>query len=233
LKPASAIIISEAFDFSFFETTPVSPQLFFPGQQIQSLCTLGRRLRDIIDDQNTEMHYEALKSLETLPNIPVELRRFNDPMKRQLWRLLDLRDGGGLGFTIELFFLTLRQLSSTTSPESSELKEVFYTGTFKVITSNWVKSKHSAGTQRVLLDLLCDLVIPSRGVFSNFSYPPYIVDKLLGLVEKIVKGHQGEHDHINYVIQELKDDDLLNIMDSGLRDRALNAIGPSSNIASS
>ena len=29
-------------------------------------------------------------------------------MERQLWRLVDLRDDGGLGFTIELLFLALR-----------------------------------------------------------------------------------------------------------------------------
>jgi hypothetical protein len=100
--------------------------------------------------------------------------------------LLDLRDGSGLGFTIELFFLAVRQLSSTSS--SSELKEVFYTGTFKVITSKWEKTKNSVGTQRVLLDLLCDLVIRNRGVFSDLSYPPYIADMLLDLVKKMVEG---------------------------------------------
>ena len=105
-------------------------------------------------------------------------------MKRQLYRLPDLRNGGGFGFTIELFFLALRQLSSTTS--LSEFKEVFYTGTFKVITSNWERSKNSAGTQRILLDLLCDLVIRSHGVFSDLSYPPYVVEMLLDLVGKMV-----------------------------------------------
>jgi len=222
LKPAVPIRISEAFDFSFDESTPVPPQLVFPGQQIQSLCTLGRRLRDIIEGQNTEMHEETFKSLESLREIPVSLRRLNYPMKRQLWRLLDLRDGGGLGFTIELFFLAVRQLSSMSS--SSELKEVFYTGTFNVITSSWEKSKNSAGTQRVLLDLLCDLVIRDRGVFSDFSYPPYIVDMLLDLVGKMVEGHGGSHPHINDVIQELEDDNLWNRMDNSLRDRALSAI---------
>jgi hypothetical protein len=143
-------------------------------------------------------------------------------MKRQLWRLMDLRDGCGLGFTVELFFLALGQLSST-SP-SSKLNKDFYTGTFKVITSNWEKSKNSAGTQRILLDLLCDLVIQSRGVFSSFSYPPYIVDILLDLVEKMVQGRRGLHPHIDDVIQELENDNFWHRMDSDLRDKALNAI---------
>ena len=80
-------------------------------------------------------------------------------MKRQLWCLLDLRDGGGLGFTVELFFLALRQLELSSTSSSSGLKNVVYTGTFKAITSHWKNSKNSVGTQRVLLDFLCDLVI--------------------------------------------------------------------------
>jgi hypothetical protein len=220
MKHAEPIMISKAFDFSPVEITPLPPQLIFPGQQIQRLCTFGRRLRDIIDGQNTEMHEETLKSLETLREIPVALRGVNSLMKRQLWRLQDLHDGGGLGFTIELFFLTLRQLSSP-----SELGD-FYTGTFKVITSNWEK-KNSTGTQRILLDLLCDLVIRSRGVFSNFPYPPYIVGMLLDLVGKMVEGHGDSQPHINEVIQELEDDNLWNRMDINLRDRALGVIYPS------
>jgi hypothetical protein len=206
------------FDFS----SPVPPQLIFPGQQIQSLCTLGRRLRDIVEGQNTETHEETLESLESLREIPVALRGLDYLMKRQLWRLMDLRDGYGLGFTVELFFLALGQLSST-SP-SSKLNKDFYTGTFKVITSNWEKSKNLAGTQRILLDLLCDLVIQSRGVFSSFSYPPYIVDILLDLVEKMVQGRRGLHPHIDDVIQELENDNFWHRMDSDLRDKALNAI---------
>jgi hypothetical protein len=224
LKSAAPIMISEAFDFSSVMTTPVPPPFIFPGQQIQSLCTLGRRLRDIIDGQNTESHQETLKSLESLRNIPISLRGLNYLMKRQLWRLLDLRDGCGLGFTIELFFLAVRQLSSTSSSELV-LAKVFYTGTFEVITSNWGKSKYSIGTQRILLDLLCDLVIRGRGVFSDFFYPPYIVEMLLDLVEKMVEGHGGLNPHINEVIEELEDDDLRNRMDNRLRDRALDAIG--------
>lgn len=85
-------------------------------------------------------------------------------------------------------------------------------------------SKNSAGTQRILLDLLCDLVIRSRGVFSDFSYPPYVVEMLLDLVGKMVKGHGGSLPHINEIIRELEDDRMWNRMDSALRDKALSAI---------
>ena len=221
-------MISETFDISSVGilVPPQIPQFMFTGQQIQSLCTLGRRLRDIIEDRNTEMHEETLKSLESLREIPVALCGLNHPMKRQLWRLLDLCDGGGLGFTIELFFITLRQLSSASL--SDELKKDFFTGTFKVITANWEKSKDSAGTQGILLDLLCDLVFRGRGVFSDFSYPSYIVDMLLDLVGKMVKGHGGNRPYINDIIRELEDDNLRNRMDKHLREEAMTAIGQSS-----
>ena len=83
LKSAAPIMISEAFDFPSVGTTPVPPPLIFPGQQIQSLCTLGRRLRDIIEGQNTENREESLKSLESLSKIPVSLRGLDNLMKRQ------------------------------------------------------------------------------------------------------------------------------------------------------
>ena len=227
LKPVTPIVISEAFDFSSFESTPITPQLIFLGQQIQSLCALGQGLRDIIEDRNPEMHEGTLKSLKSLREIPVAVRGLNHLMKRQIWRLLDLRDGGGLGFTIELFFLAVRQLSSTSLLD--ELKEDLYTGTFTTITSNWEKSKNLVGTQRVLLDLLCDLVISRRGVFSDFAYPSYIVDMLLNVVGKMVKGHGGRHAaHINDVIQELENENFRNCKDNDLRGRALDAIGQSS-----
>ena len=163
--------------------------------------------------------------MESLQEIPFPLDALDHLMKRKFWRLLDLRDGCGLGFTIELFFLAVRQLSSTSSLSELELTKVFYTGTFEVITSNWEKSKKSAATQRILLGILCDFVIRSRGVFSDFSYPPYIVEMLLDLVGKMVEGHGGLNPYINEVIEELEDDNLRNRMDNSLRDQALVAIG--------
>jgi hypothetical protein len=169
VKSAAPVAISEAFDFPSVGITPVPPPLILPGQQILSLCTLGRRLRDIIEGQNTERREETLRSLESLREIPFSLRGLDYFMKRQLWRLLDLRDGRGLGFTTELFFLAVRQLSPTSSSSELNLTKVFYTGTFEVIISNWERSKRSTGTQRILLDLLCDLVIQSRGSFLTLS----------------------------------------------------------------
>jgi hypothetical protein len=227
LKPAGPIMISEAFDFPLVDVTPVTPQLIFPGQQLQALCTLGRRLRDIVEGRNSKKHKDILRSLEAIDKIPVPLRRLSHLMKRQLWRLQDLRDGGGFGFTVELFFLTLRQLSSASL--SSESKREFYIGTFKVITSRWMDSKDSFGTQGILLDLLCDIVIQSRGVFSDFPYPAYIVDGLLELVDKMVDRQGDSCTHIDDAVQELNDFNTGDSTDESFRNRALAAISSSQN----
>ena len=226
LKPAGTIPISAAFNFPFDGLIPVTPQLMFPGQQVKALCTLGQRLaavRDILDGQDLESHEVILESLESIDKIPVPLRRLNHLMKRQLWRLQDLRDGGGFGFAIELFFLTFRQLSSVSS--SPESKRRFYTGTFKVITSRWMDCQNSFGTQRILLDLICDLVIKSRGVFSDFSYPAYIVDMLLEVVGNMIDGHDNILPHINEAVEELLNVYARNCMDRGLRYEALRVLG--------
>jgi hypothetical protein len=223
LKRARPILINEAFDFSFVGTTPVTPQLIFPGQQFQSLCALAGGLREIIEERNPEKHQEILENLKSIDKIPVSLRPLNYPMK-QLWRLQDLRDGRGLGFIIELFFSALRSLSSASL--SPELNRVFYTGTFQVITSQWMKSKGSPGTKRILLDMICDLVVSNRGDFSDFSYPSYIVDMLLELVRRLVDGDRDLRPHIDNVVRELLSVKYWNNMDIGLRDKALRAIMP-------
>ena len=202
LQQSEHIPIREAFDFPLFGSTPITPPFIFAGQQLQSLLALGRGLRDIVEEQNFDRHEEILESLESIGKIPISLRRLNHLMKRQLWRLQDLRDGGGFGFTVELFFLALRQFSSASLTPKS--KKLLYLGTFKVITSGWMDSRDSFGTQGILLDLVCDLVIEARGPFSDFPYPAYIVDKLLELVGKIVDGHEDSYAHINDAVEELR-----------------------------
>lgn len=80
---------------------------------------------------------------------------------------------------------------------------------------------YSSGTQRILLSLICDLVIKRRGVFSDFSYPAYIVDMLLELVGHMLDGHGDAQPYINSAIEELRDVDSKDCMDGGLRDRVL------------
>jgi Family of unknown function (DUF6535) len=223
LGPSDPVPKRNVFDFPLMGGTPIPPQFIFPGQQLQGLFTLGRGLHDIVEEQNAEKNVETVESLAFIDKIPVPLRRLKDLMIRQLWRLQDLRDGGGLGFTVELFFLALRQLSS--APSSPELKRVFYVGTFEVITCGWETIADLCGTERILLNLICDIVIKSRGVFSDFPYPDYIVDMLLELVGKMVDRHGNARPQIHDAVDELWGVNSRN-MDRGLRDKALLALGP-------
>jgi len=116
-------------------------------------------------------------------------------LHRQVWRLHDLSDGGALAFTVELFFLALRQLLSTSS--SQESHSALYLGTFRAITSDWSKYKHILGTQKLLLDM----VTPDRGIISGFDYPAYITNELLGLLGNILEGQTGLH--IDHIVQQL------------------------------
>jgi hypothetical protein len=223
LKPTGSVQIRNVLDFPLFGGTPITPQFIFPGQQLQGLSTLGRGLRDIIEGRNPEKHVETIDGLASIDKFPISLRRLNGVMIRQLWRFQDLRDGGGFGFTTELFFLALRQLSST-SP-MPELKRVLYIGTFKAITCGWENITDLSGTQRILLNLICDIVIKGRGVFSDFPYPDYIVDMLLELVGKMVDSHGNAHPQIHDAVDELWGVSSRN-MDRGIRDKALLALGP-------
>ena len=76
----------------------------------------------------------------------------DNPLRRELWRLQDLREGGGLqvGFIteVELFFLALRQPLSASS--SKESHSALLVGTFQAITPDWNKYKSSLGTQKLL-----------------------------------------------------------------------------------
>ncbi|KAN0136294.1 hypothetical protein V8E53_005899 [Lactarius tabidus] len=212
--------ISEVFNFPFVGTTLSAPQLIFPGRQVQALAILCVNLREILNGGSSERENAMLESLKIVGKIPTPRHRPDNPMMRQLWRLQDLRDGSGLGFTLELFFLTFRELSPTSATQDPP--EVFFCGTFEVIKSRWTGSKESLGTQNILLNLACDLIVPGRGVFSDFPYPRYLTDMLFQLINDMLGGSTGSH--IRDFLQELEGDRLRKRMDMPLHRKALLAI---------
>ena len=133
-------------------------------------------------------------------------------MQLQLWHLQDLRDGGGLGFTVELFFLALSLLSASSSKESHS---ALYTGTFLAITSDWRKHKHSLGTQKLFLHIATS----RRKEFDN-HYPSNIVDEFLVLIHNIFEGQEGSH--IDEAMKELAPP--LSFEGKRFEDRLLNVI---------
>jgi hypothetical protein len=181
-----SFLLSDTFKTPATGSAAVITQFIFPAQQVQGLTRVGLQLREILDGQVAE---DTLESLKSGDQVPVLLRKPGGQIKRQLWCLQDLRDGGGLGYVIELFFLFLRHLLSI--PSSHESNGAFYIGTFKTITSHWEESKASLGTQCILLNLVCDLIIRNRGIFSGFSYPESIASMFVDMVGNMLQGHTG------------------------------------------
>jgi hypothetical protein len=223
LRRTKSFRLSDTFITQGTTTASVIPQLIFPGQQTQVLARLGLKLREILDGHaDSDELKEVLESLESVDQVPLSLRRPNGLMKRQLWRLQDLRDSGGLGFTVELFFLSLRRLLSI--PSLHESNSIFYIGAFKLITSRWTGIKDSLGTQHILLNIICDLIIKGRGVFSDISYPEPAAILLIDMVGDMFRGYTGSDMHIRDAVQEIEDVGTSRCMDMRLRHRALEAL---------
>ena len=221
-RRAESSLICDTFNAQATGGAPVPPQLIFPGQQVRALARLGSKLREVLDGQVADGHEEVLDSLKSVDQVHASLRRPNGLMNRQLWRLQDLRDGGGLGFTIELFLLSLRQL--LTIPSLHESNSVFYTGAFKTITSRWEEGKGSLGTQHILLNIICDLIIQGRGVFSDFSYPERITTMLVDMTGSMLRDYAGPDGHIRVAVREIASVDSRICMDMGLQRKALETL---------
>jgi Family of unknown function (DUF6535) len=161
---------------------PRALQFLRPRQILKGICSPTPTLRNILEGQGDDEAYKEL--VKNLRNS--SLIWGGDEMQRQLLRLQDLRDGGGFGFTVELFFLALLRLLSTSS--SKESHSALYTGTFRAITSDWGKHKDSLGTQKLLL-----YIAMSRRWDFNYNYPVYIVDEFLVLLRNILEGQAGSH----------------------------------------
>ncbi|KAN0133855.1 hypothetical protein V8E53_008350 [Lactarius tabidus] len=182
------------FNLSVTEGQAFTPQFVFLRQRLRLLCSYTQNLRDIIDGQGNGVYQEVLESLRILwddADRGQSIIHQGHLMERQLWRLQDIRDGGGFGFSVELFFLALAQLLSMASSQDSHA--ALYIGTFRAMTSDWRRYKHSIGTQRVILNLVCDVARPHRGIISDRRYPRYVTDELLVLLGNIVEGQSGSH----------------------------------------
>ena len=108
-------------------------------------------------------------------------------MQLQLWRFQDLCFASGLGFMVEIFFIALKELLSTSPSKYSQ--STLYISTFRAITSDWREHRDSLGTQNILLHLISS----GRGLMSRFNYPAYITDELLVFVDNVFKGQTGPH----------------------------------------
>jgi Family of unknown function (DUF6535) len=170
---------SHVFDFL---AGPAYPQLLHLSPRLLGLCSLS--------DEHIETT-EVLKAMKALmPRRSVVSQ--GRIMERQLWRLEDLGIGA-FGFTLELYFLSLRQILPTFTSRPSETHVSFYINAFKVITSDWEQFKRSRGTLQIVLNLVLDIAVRDRGIFSNFEYPSYIKRELLELLDAMVKGEPSPY----------------------------------------
>jgi hypothetical protein len=183
------IPLADIFDFI---SNPIGPQLLYLRQRFQGLRTLNQG-QDI-----REVGSKILEKITADPRVVVSPQRL---MERQLWRLQDL-SVGAFGFTLELYFLALRQLLPASASSSREFT-TFYIGALEDITSDWKQYKDSPGTQKIILNLICDIAVRDRGIFSNYPYPDDITTKLVGLLCDMIEGRESEY--IRDAMQELRD----------------------------
>jgi len=194
--------IAEVFDFL---AGPVQPQLIYFSQRLLGLCTLSQK-------RSSKGHRETTRILKAVEEIPSHLRSEDGVMERklmerQLWRLQDISIGCAFGFTLELYFISLKEILSAFTSRPPDAYITFYVGAFKSITSDWEQFKDTLGTLQIVLNLVCDVAMSHRGIFSNYIYPDFILKELLDLLGKMVEGQDlsANVDAINDAIKELSD----------------------------
>jgi Family of unknown function (DUF6535) len=111
--------------------------------------------------------------------------RLYRPTERLIWRLLDFHEGGAIGFTLELYLLSLRELLPT-SVSSNDSRDNFFSAV-EAIASNRALSECTIWTQQLMLGLILDIAA-NRGVFSDFSYPNFIEEELVRILRHVVAG---------------------------------------------
>jgi hypothetical protein len=169
------------------------------------------KLRFISCRQPLNNYFEYLKRVDgyrdNSPSSEDELKQIIENvfwpkhlLQRMLWSLDDLRNGG-LGFAVELFLLSLRQLLSTYP--SQESYSALYIGTFRAITSDRSSYKYSLGTQKILLDVIAS----NQGFLRTFNYPDYITGEVWELLGDIFEGQTSffMKPHIGSAVQRLTD----------------------------
>ena len=120
-----------------------------------------------------------------------EIRRVIDPipnpMRAQLWRLQDLRDGGFV-FMLELFMAAVRASKVSLHHSSRPV----FVDTFKSLTSDWKDHRDAPGTQRLLVHLLRQVLSKNDETPAD-DVPAYIVDKFLTFIGETLAGKKGAH----------------------------------------
>ena len=189
--------IDQVFDFP---VKPVRPQFLYLSPRLFGLSTLSQK-------RSSMGYIEMAELLKAVPISVGSVVRKHRSMERQLWRLQDLSDGGAFGFTLELYLLSFRRILSTITSQPREILFTFYVGALKSITSDWDRHKGSLGTLQIILNIVSDIAVRDRGIFSNIPYPDYITKELLDLLGNMVKGQANPY--IDAAMEELLAKDVV------------------------
>ena len=185
-----------AFDSYYFNPTlehtldllanPVPPQFIYFSNLLRGLCGNYEEWSDRGDEDTVE----ALRHINTIPRSLSQSRL----MERQLWRLDDLCHGA-LGFTLELYFLSIGKILSTFSSPPRQIHEIVLVKTFKTIASDWpaFTGANSIGTRQIIHNIVFDIAFRGRGIFSDVRYPDAITNVLLDLLGSMTIGQQDSY----------------------------------------
>ncbi|KAI0058992.1 hypothetical protein BV25DRAFT_1901867 [Artomyces pyxidatus] len=120
-----------------------------------------------------------------------ELKKLMDesqaPFKTQLWRVLDLRDGGTI-YMLELLVAAIRSNKLSSHSSSKDL----YVGTFRSLTSDWSSLRNLPASQKALVALLHD-IIPTTREKQPGRLPAFLIDEILVFAGNVLSGTKAPH----------------------------------------
>ncbi|KAI0269889.1 hypothetical protein BC834DRAFT_863779 [Gloeopeniophorella convolvens] len=197
----------------FKDNHTIARQLFPAEPILRALVAFGPRLRGIIENTDTTSSERAVDLMNELHGTWRELCADGSPMnvnwermeERRFWRMVDCGANAGFGFFVELFFIALQHLLPPGSDEQytlPALHQAFHVLTFRALIPNdQGRHRRPDATGRVLLDLLCDTLIPGRGIVSGLP-PNWAMSELLALLKDILQGEYGTY--IDDAVRELE-----------------------------
>ena len=160
-------------------------------QPLSEFLNYLKRIDDYRDNPPNSEYEQVIEKLEKI-SWPKHL------LQRRLWSLDDFSENG-LGFAVELFLISLKQLLSTYP--SHESYSAIYIGTFRAITSD--RRRYGSWELDATHNILLDAIVSEQGFLRTFDYPDYITDEVWELLGDMLEGHTGPH--IDSAVRQLTD----------------------------
>jgi hypothetical protein len=211
---SKAAILNEAIDKASRRITCQLPGVYFEFPNLEqdqdpfvelfsdppnlrfTSCRQPMKIINFLSRLNNTRHSTRNKNIKT-EQVFGKLFWPKNLLQRTLWSLQGFCDGDGLGLAVEVFLLAVKELLSSSS--SQESYSALYIGTFRAITTDWRRYKHSLGTQKILLDA----VASDQGFLRTCNYPDYITNELWELLGNMLEGERGPH--IDSAVKQLTD----------------------------